>query len=154
MYFDPECIPCIIRQAHKAAKLFTNGDTDLQLKILREACERIEILNKNFTAPHFSAVIQEIVERNVEMENPYQEVKCKNMTHVKKLIPGLDKRFAEAENKLDEAIRIAILGNIIDIGADPDIRIEDEVDLLDTMTINQNVNEEFKESLNSADTIL
>lgn len=154
MYFDPECIPCIIRQAHRAAKLFTNGNTDLQLKILREACERIEILNKNFTAPHFSAVIQEIVERNVKMDNPYKEVKAQNITQVKKIIPGLDERIAEAENKLDEAIKIAILGNIIDIGANPDIEIEDEVQLLDTLSISQNVIEEFKETINSAETIL
>ena len=55
MFFDPECIPCIIKQAYNAGKLFTNGNKELQLKIVKEACTAVLSVNENFTAPMFSS---------------------------------------------------------------------------------------------------
>lgn len=154
MYFDPECVPCIIRQAHRAAKLFTNGNVNLQLKILREACEQVEILNKNFTAPHFSAVIQEIVEKNINTVNPYEKIKTENIKKVEEILPILQNMMDDSKDKIGESIRIAILGNIIDVGANPDFDITSEINRIDSITVDQQSIEKLKRDINNAETIL
>ena len=42
MFFDPACVPCIINQAYNSAKLFTDGDKELQFKIIKEVCNEVQ----------------------------------------------------------------------------------------------------------------
>lgn len=154
MYFDPECIPCVINQAHRAAKLFTNGNKNLQIKILKEVCEEAKIINEVFTAPHFSAVIQEIVEKNVNNENLYKELKEKNKKLVEQFLPVLEEKMEDAEDKLEEAIKIAILGNTIDIGANPNFDIKSEIENYTTENYSQDNIDQLKNSLRKAESIL
>jgi len=154
VYFNPDCIPCAINQSLRAAKLFTNGNKKLQLKILKEVCEEIKIINEVFTAHHFSAVIQEIVEKNIKIENPYKELKEKNKKLVEQFIPLLEKTFAESKDKLDEAIKIAILGNTIDVGANPNFDIKSEIEKYTSNNFSLVNIEQLKNSLKNAESIL
>lgn len=154
MYFNPDCIPCVINQALRAAKLFTNGNKNLQLKILKEVCEEVKIINEVFTAPHFSAVIQEIVEKNVKNENLYKELKEKNIKIVEQFLPLLQKKMEDAEDKLEESIKIAILGNTIDVGANPNFDIRDEIENYTSEDYSPVNIEQLKNSLRNAGSIL
>jgi uncharacterized protein with ATP-grasp and redox domains len=40
-----------------------------------------------------------------------------------------------SDDKLREAVRVAILGNIIDLGANPDFNLEDEVNRISSNNI-------------------
>lgn len=154
VYFNPECIPCVINQALRAAKLFTNGDKNLQLKILKEVCEEVKIINEVFTAPHFSAVIQEIVEKNVNNENPYKELKEKNIKLVEQFLPILEKKMEDDEDKLEEAIKIAIMGNTIDVGANPNFDIRGEIENYTSEDYSPVNIDQLKNSLRNAESIL
>lgn len=153
MYFDPGCIPCLIKQASNAAKLFTN-DKDLQLKIVKEACREVLTVDGNFTAPMFSATVQLLIEETLKVENPYQKLKEENLIKAKRFIPYLQEMVEDSEDKLEMAVRVAIAGNVIDLGANPNFNIEHEVSKITSTGINLSAFNQFKEDLSKADSIL
>ena len=154
MFLDPGCIPCIVNQAYNAAKLFTNGDKELQLKIVKEACNAVLSVNGDFTAPKFSSVIQSLIENNLGIKNPYQKLKEENLKNAKRFIPYLEIMVDNSDDKLETAIKAAIAGNTIDYGANPKFNIEDEVNKITANKINLNSLKKFKNDLENASFIL
>ncbi len=154
MFLDPGCIPCIINQAYNAAKLFTNGDKELQLKIVKEACNAVLSVDGDFTAPKFSSVIQSLIENNLGIKNPYQKLKEENLKKVKRFIPYLETMVANSDDKLEMAIRAAIAGNTIDYGANPKFNIEDEVNRITANNINFDALKNFISDLQKSSLIL
>ncbi len=154
MFFDPECIPCIIKQAYNAAKIFTNGNTEQQFKIVKEACSAVLSVNDNYTAPEFSANIQNIIEENLGIINPYQKVKEKNLKNAQRFIPYLETMVENSDDKLQTAIRAAIIGNVIDLGANPIFDIEYEVNRITGNNINFDELNNFAGELKRSNLIL
>jgi uncharacterized protein with ATP-grasp and redox domains len=154
MFFDPECIPCIIKQAYNAGKLFTNENKKIQLKIVKEACSAALQADENFTAPMFSSIIQSIVENNLGIKNPYQKLKEKNLEKAKPFIKYLETMVENSDDKLEMAVRTAILGNTIDLGANPNFNIEYEVNRITANNINQENLKNFSGNLKSSALIL
>lgn len=154
MFLDPECIPCIIKQAHNASKLFTNGNTELQYKIIREACSAVLSVKEDSTAPTFSSTIQNIIEENLCIKNPYQELKEKNLKEARRYIPYLETIVENSYDKLQVAIRAAIIGNTIDLGANPKFDIEYEVNRITSNNINLDAFKYFNADLKKSNLIL
>ena len=154
MFFDPECIPCIIKQAYNAGKLFTNGNKELQLKIVKEACNAVLSVNENFTAPMFSSTIQALVEKNIGVLNPYQKLKEENLKKAKRFIKYLEIMVENSDDKIEMAIRAAILGNTIDLGANPNFDIEFEVNRITANDINHHNLKTFSKDLSKSSLIL
>jgi uncharacterized protein with ATP-grasp and redox domains len=154
MFFDPACIPCIINQSYNAAKLFTNGNKDLQLKIIKEACEEVKKVNSDFTAPLFAKNLQEIVEKNLRIKNPYKKIKEKNLDKAEKFIPYLSALLENSEDRIEWAVRIAAAGNIIDIGANPNFNILDEINKISSDNIDLSELPNFKNDLENSNFIL
>lgn len=154
LFFDPQCIPCIINQAYKAAQLFTNGNKELQFNILKEACSEVETINGEYSAPLFSAKIQSILEKNLKLTNPYKSIKDKNLENAKIFLPVFNYIYKSSKDRLEAAVKIAVLGNTIDMGANPDFDLEDEVNKLSSGEINLRDFKKFKEDLSSASSVL
>lgn len=154
MFFDPECIPCIINQAYNASKLFTYGNTEIQYKIVKEACSAVLSIEDNFTAPKFSSTIQNIIEENLEIKNPYKKLKEKNLKEARRFIPYLETIVESSYDKLQMAIRAAIVGNIIDLGASPKYDIEYEVNRITDNNINLYALKQFINDLKNSNLIL
>ncbi len=154
MYFDPECISCIISQANRSAKLFINGNKEAHLKLLKDVCEKVKIIDQNFTAPHFSLIIQELIEKTTNTNDPYKSIKEKNLKDAKMFIPAMEKLIENATDKLEAALKIAILGNTIDVGANPNFDLDSDFDLLKFASLNLTEFEQFSEDIKNADSIL
>jgi len=154
MFFDPQCIPCIINQAYNASKLFTNGNNELQLKIMKEVCKAVDGIDMNFTGPLFSLTIQSIVEKNLGISNPYGSIKQSNMKRAEKYIPFFKMMMEASKDRLDTAVRIAIIGNIIDLGANHNFDIEYEVNRIASDSLDLSMLPIFKEDLNKSGLIL
>lgn len=154
MVFDPACIPCIINQAYSIAKIFTNGDKETQLNIVKKVCEEVRNINSDFTAPLFSKVMQKIVEDNLRVKNPYQNIKETNLDEAENYIPYLKTMYENSVDKLELALRIAIPGNIIDLGANPNFNIINEVNKITSDNIDLSSLQKFKEDLVNSNLIL
>jgi uncharacterized protein with ATP-grasp and redox domains len=156
MFFDPACIPCIIKQAYNAAKLFSDGNKEAQLNIIKEVCTEVIKLNGDSGAPRFSRTIQSIIEQYSGTEDPYKEIKEKNIGNTKSRIPFIESMIEE-ENKagrLEVAVRAAIMGNVIDYGAKPDFDIEYEINRLLSGNVDLHILKKFTDDCYKADTIL
>jgi uncharacterized protein with ATP-grasp and redox domains len=154
MLFDLRCIPCIVNQACSASKILAHGNKDLQLSIVKEVCRAVDDIDMNDTAPMFSGTIQSIVEKHLGVANPYESIKEKNRTTVEQYLPYVRALVDGSQDKLDVAIRAAIVGNIIDLGANPKFDIEREINHMTSNNIDLSVLPRFKEDLKEAELIL
>jgi len=154
MLLDPGCIPCIINQAYNAAKLFTNGNKEIQFKIIKEACSKIISIDEDFTAPKFSSFIQFLIEDNIGIKNPYQKLKEINIKKTEGFMSYLETMVESSDDKLEAAIRAAIAGNTIDYGANPKFNIQDEINKITENKINYESLNKFKNELKNAVSIL
>jgi uncharacterized protein with ATP-grasp and redox domains len=154
MLFDLRCIPCIVNQACSASKILAHGNKDLQLSIVKEVCRAVDDIDMNDTAPMFSGTIQSIVEKHLGVANPYESIKEKNRTTVEQYLPYVRALVDGSQDKLDVAIRAAIVGNIIDLGANPKFDIEREINHMTSNNIDLSVLPRFKEDLKKAELIL
>lgn len=154
MFFDPACVPCIIKQAYNSASLFADGNKELQLQIIKEVCAEAVKINGNCSAPKFSKKMQSIVEKYYGKENPYQKVKEENLRKAEKYNMFLKMMIEGSCDQLDTAMRAAIIGNVIDFAANPDFDIEYEINRIASNNINLSVLPEFREDYYKAKTIL
>jgi uncharacterized protein with ATP-grasp and redox domains len=154
MSIYPECIPCIIKQSLFAAKAAKIYDKKIQMDILKQISNEINFIEKYETAPEFSSKIQSIVKNFSAINDPYEEMKEINLKKALKFIPYLKNYINDSEDKLEEAVRAAIIGNIIDLGANPDFNLEDEINRISSNNIVLNDFPIFKKEVLKAEYIL
>lgn len=121
-----ECIPCFMQQAYRTAKIATTDEQKIK-HVLDSAGEMIKSISMNDTPPetgnHIYQKIREITFNN----DPYQEIKKANIDEALNLYPELKKRIENSNDPLLTAIRIAIAGNVIDLGVNKSFNIIDDL---------------------------
>lgn len=113
-YFD--CVPCLIRQALDAVRLATN-DQEIHEQVLREALSLVSKMDLNTTAPAMAQKIHRIIKKLTETNDPYKQTKKIFNEFALELLPKFQKMVACSEKPFETAVRLAIAGNIIDLGA-------------------------------------
>ena len=125
--FEPDCIPCIVKQAYNTSKLSVKGNKNLHIKILKAIFSEIQTVNQNSSAPYLASVIQSTIKKITGNKNPYAKIKLNNYKKIKQFYPFIEKMIDGSHDRLETAIRVAIIGNIIDLAANPDFDIEYEI---------------------------
>ncbi len=143
-----------MNQAYKTACLFAADDKEMQLKILKESARLIEEITPDYTAPFFASKIQEIAERNSGLTDAYAKLKEKNKTLVSAFLPYIRTMMNGTYDDFEIAVRAAIMGNTIDMGANPDFNLEKEVNTFFSDNIVLSEYAGFKEKIIKADTVL
>lgn len=154
MNLDPECIPCIINQAFRTAKLLAPEDRRVQISILKEVCKAVDNLDVNSPAPMFSSTMQSIVENALGTRNPYREIKENNLRKALRFLRYLETMVKSSSDTLGTALRVAIIGNTIDLAANPDFSIEYEVNRISANKIDGESLRSLREDLKKASTVL
>lgn len=119
-----DCIPCFVRQALEAAR-FVTDEPALQEQVLREVLALVAKLDLRQSPP---AVAQSIHRRLRELtgrDDPYAHVKDRFTRLAMELLPELRAKVRAARDPLTTAVRLAITGNVIDLGVDGALREED-----------------------------
>lgn len=150
----PDCIPCITRQALFAARMAKINDVKIQMEIIKQVIKELNHIEDFKTAPEFSGVIQSIVKTYSGLDDPYKEIKEKNLKRSLKYIPYLRTYINSSADKLEQAVRVAILGNVIDLGANPDFNLESEINRISSNNIILDDYLSFKEEVYKAEYIL
>ncbi|MCG6914863.1 ARMT1-like domain-containing protein, partial [bacterium BMS3Abin03] len=135
MSLYPDCIPCILKQALYAARIAKIDDEKIQIEILKYVIKELNNIDNIETAPELSIKIQDIVKIFSGINDPYAEEKEKNLKRALKFVPYLKTYINDSYDKLEQAVRVAILGNIIDLGANPDFKLEDEINRINSNNI-------------------
>lgn len=110
-----DCIPCFLRQTLKAARLVTNDEAiheRLFNEILRAACT----LDPHQPPPAMGQRIHRRVRELVCQGDPYAAAKERCNRLAWRCLPELRARVSVSDAPLDTAVRLAIAGNVIDMG--------------------------------------
>jgi len=149
-----ECGPCFLRQAKEALDLSTDDEL-LKMEIMSDIFKYLsdnftENTNSNGTG---SRMHKMIIERT-GCRDPYYNEKIEGNEIALKYIPEV-KRILEEDDSLENYVKIAIIGNILDFGAftlDDDIEAVIKDSLKKDLTIKDI--EEFENSLETNDRVL
>lgn len=115
-----DCLPCFVRQALAAARM-VSADAAVQERIVREVLALIGGMtldgSPTVLAQEFHRRIREIVGR----DDPYREAKDMQNRLALSLLPELRAEIEAAPDPVIMAARLAVAGNVIDLGAPGEI---------------------------------
>jgi damage-control phosphatase, subfamily I len=148
-----ECIPCFIDQTFRTASLATDDKEKIK-EVLDEAGEMIRSIPMENTPPEIGNIIYQKIREITGNDDPYREIKKANINEALALYPELKKIIRNSEDSLLTAIRIAIAGNVIDMGVGKKYNISEEIQKILKQDFAICDYEAFKVHLKKANTIL
>jgi damage-control phosphatase, subfamily I len=154
MKLHPGCIPCIVGQAYRLSRMSGITDADTQKQVLYDTMENLLHHNNIKTAPHFSVILQSIIGQYTDVHSAIRKTKKANLNTVKIFTNYLSHMIKGAPDPLEMAVRAAIAGNTIDLGANPDFDIEHEINHITSNSIDMKAFNRFREEYERAESIL
>lgn len=156
-----DCIPCFYRQALDAARI-AGTDELIQKKIIDELSQLIPNFSLETTPPEMGRAIYSLVGKISGVKDPFKEIKENSNKFALKLYPKLKQEINNSEDRLLAAVKLSIIGNIIDYGAKNSLNVVEEIDYLfqGNFIVNNENNStifkynQFKEALNKVNNII
>jgi len=120
-----ECIPCFARQALEAAR-FVTDDPAVHERVLRDVLRSAAEMDLAQCPPVVAQRIHRHLRQLTGVDDPYRAVKDGFNRMALDMLPDLSARVHQAADPLGMALRLAIAGNVIDLGVNGGLT-EDEV---------------------------
>ena len=117
-----DCIPCFVQQALRAGRMVTSDEKKLK-QILDRTGEMVKTISLQATPAETGTMVYQIVSEVTGVDDPYKSIKQQHIKETKSIYPELEKIVANSDDRLLTAIRIAIAGNIIDLGVNKEFDI-------------------------------
>ena len=154
MKISYECGPCFLRQAREALDLSTD-DENLKMEVIGEI---FTYLSENFSSGTNSnntgSTMHEIIKRKTGCRDPYYQEKIESNRLALKYLPDV-KKILDNDDSLENYVKIAIVGNILDFGA---FTLDDDIESVIKNSLEKDLAikdiEEFENSLRSNDKVL
>jgi len=132
----------------------TTNDEAVHVKVIREVMNHLRSISFNNTPPELSREVHNIVRKVTNSKDPYKKVKNQSNEMIKKLYPHLKKLVEEADDPLFMAVKLSIIGNVIDFGTSTRFSIEDMIDNIAEKEFEDHAYPKFKKTLDRSKTIL
>jgi uncharacterized protein with ATP-grasp and redox domains len=144
-----------MNQAFRTAKAATN-DKKLIREVLDKVGEEIKYIDlKKCTPPAAAIPIYQIVTDVTGVEDPYKNAKKEHIKEALTLYPLMMKKVEQSKNPLQEAVKIAAIGNAIDLGSRADkINITKEFERIENSRFYLNEFDMFEERVEKEKEIL
>jgi len=110
-----ECIPCFVRQALEAAR-FVTDDADIHDRLLRDVLCATADMDLSQCPPVVAREIHQTLRQMTGVADPYRAVKDRFNRMALGMLPELAGKVEAASDPLSMAVRLAIAGNVIDLG--------------------------------------
>jgi uncharacterized protein with ATP-grasp and redox domains len=123
---DIECVECIINQSVRVANIITD-DNNLKNKIISNT----KLLSKDFsfndTPPEIASYVYENMAEVANKYDLYDEVKQNSTKKALSFVPLLKETLLISNDKFLTAVKIAVAGNVIDLAAQVEFDLEEEL---------------------------
>ena len=154
MKISYECGPCFLRQAREAMDLSTDDET-LKMEIMEDI---FKFLSSNFKLDTNSnstgSAMHKMIKEKTGCRDPYRKEKIEGNEIALKYLPDV-KRILEDDSSLENYVKIAIIGNILDFGA---FTLDDDIESIIKTALKKDLAvkdiEEFEDSLRTHDKVL
>jgi hypothetical protein len=110
------CIPCFARQALDAARA-VSADPAFHERVLREVLRWVANMDLDRPPPAMAQRLHRRLRELTGVADPYRSAKAAHGRLALALLPELQAALRTAADPLELAVRIAIAGNVIDLGA-------------------------------------
>ncbi len=120
------CIPCFFKQAHSSVTAHTDEES-LREQVLFDIAGFVPDLDMERSPAYNSSLVMHQVDRLIGRIDPFKEHKKKHNELALSMLEDLTKLVSESEDPLQTAIRLSVVGNVIDMG------IKHEADIEGTM---------------------
>lgn len=110
-----DCIPCILRQSLEAARMVST-DPDMHEKILRNAMQWAGEMDLNQSPPAMAQRFHRHLRGMTGVDDPYRQAKDQLNRLALELVRPFQARVKADSDPLQMAARLAIAGNIMDMG--------------------------------------
>lgn len=124
-----DCYKCIFNQIVEMARQ-SSADDRRRRAMLRRFIGQVTEHAEESTPPEMAAEFYELFCRETGIDDPYREEKRRSSELARQLYPRLKETVERAADPLEAAVRLAIGGNVIDFGANPDFRLEEAADAI------------------------
>jgi uncharacterized protein with ATP-grasp and redox domains len=121
-----DCYPCFLDQALRAGRMATDDEQKIKELLDSVGC-MIKDIPMDHTPPETGEMIYRKIRELTGVDDPYREVKKSSISEALELYPDLQKMVDEADDRLLAAIRLAIAGNVIDLGVSREFILGDEI---------------------------
>ena len=148
-----ECIPCFIKQSLEAARMVTDNE-EIQTEVLREVMKHLQNISLTKSPPELSREVHKIIRGITKSKDPYKKVKDESNEMVKKEYSYLKKLVIESDDPLLMAIKLSIVGNVIDFGTTNRFNVDDMIDNAVKQEFDTISYPQFKCVLEQSETIL
>ena len=154
MRISYECGPCFLWQAREALDLSTD-DEMLKMEVIGDI---FQFLSDNFkegtNSNSTGSAMHNLIKQKTGCHDPYRREKVKGNEIALKYLPDV-KKIIDEDDSLENYVKIAIIGNILDFGA---FTLDDDVESVIKTSLNKDLAikdiDEFENSLKSHDKVL
>jgi len=144
MKISKECYLCIFTQIFNLTNRL-NLDEKSSSIVLREGARKLSKYDLSFEPPLIASDVYSTISEIVKKEDLFEKEKKEAIKEALKFKPILKKRLSKSRDKLFDACKIAVAGNVIDLGVSEDYDLEKEIKKIFEMSFFKNDFEEFKE---------
>ena len=154
MKISYECGPCFLRQAKEALDLSTD-DESLKMEIMGDIFTYLSgVFREGTNSNGTGSTMHRMIIEKTGCEDPYFKEKIEGNEIALKYLPDV-KKILEDDDSLENYVKIAIIGNILDFGA---FTLDDDIESVIKESLNKELAvkdiEEFEESLKTHDKVL
>jgi uncharacterized protein with ATP-grasp and redox domains len=148
-----DCIPCFIKQSLEAARMVTDNQ-EIQTEVLREVMKHLQNISLTSSPPKLSREVHKIIREITKSKDPYKKVKDQSNEMVKNEYSYLKKLVSKSDDPLLMAIKLSIVGNVIDFGTTNRFNVDEMIDNAVKLEFDTSSYSEFKHALEQSKTIL
>ncbi len=121
-----DCIPCFVKQALRAGRTASRNEAEIKA-LLDRIGRRIESISLEHSPPEMGLIIYDEIRKITGVEDLYEKEKKEHIAEALRLYPKMVRARDSSADPLLTAIRMAIAGNVIDLGMEKNFHIEDDL---------------------------
>jgi len=148
-----DCIPCFLHQSLEAARMAT-ADESKHEQVMKQIMDYLGSIDFTKSPPEISRGVHAIVKQVTGINDPYHQVKKQANEEAQKQLPQLKKMIDEASDPLLMAVKLSIIGNVVDFGTMNRYNVMDIIENIASHPFDDAGYTLFKKRLEQASTVL
>ena len=152
MKISKECYLCIFNQIYNLTDRL-NLDEKASSIVIREGARRLSKYDLNYEPPIIASDVYGSISEIVKKEDLFEEAKKEAIKEALKFKPILKKRLSKSKDKLFDACRVAVAGNVIDLGVNQEYDLEKEIKRIFEVNFFRNDYNKFRKKVLNAKNI-
>lgn len=148
-----DCIPCFLHQSLEASRMATDDEAKHD-RVMKKVMQYLENIDFRLSPPEISRGVHAIVKQETGVDDPYERVKKQANDQALQQLPKLKDLIDEADDSLLMAVKLSIIGNVVDFGTMHRYDVLEMIDNLSQHPFDDAGYDSFKQRLDEVDSVL